>query len=236
LETLNHFLTLIRPHLSALALTATWIGVLFIYLRRRLQWHKKEFLGYVNFSLNYAVGPNLCMRTLVELPAAEVWLNQHGVRMVGNAAQKATLEQPYIAMKNPKDQQFLNRAVLNVLSSRFAETYIAAALGVPVRTSTFLYAITCEKYEEIRTLKIRVLIMAEQTLIELFGPANRSAELVINNIVYRSRLQTLRLLYDVHQKEQGSLTPILGKIELGVVDPKAACENRVSLGSADHVV
>jgi hypothetical protein len=221
METIERFLDAMRPHWNTLALTVTWLGIAVVYLRRRAHWRRKTFLAQVNFSLNYVVGRHLAMRTLIESPAHEVWLNDYGVHMIFAAAQKTTVEQPFILLRDAADRDFVNRAVLNVLSERFAEAFVASALGIPVRSGTFLFAITCEKYDKIRTLKLRVLVIQEDALAELFGPANRAAALEVNNPIYRARLETLRGLYDLHLKDQGQERPALGRVELGIVVPPA---------------
>jgi hypothetical protein len=215
---IRDFFEALRPYWSTLALLATWAGIGFVYLRRRSQWRRKQFLTQVNFSLNYVKDGTLAMRTLLERPASQVWPNEHGVRMVLAAAQKATVDEPFIVLRQAKDMDFANRAVLNVLSERFADTFLAASLGVPVRAATYCFAITCEKYEEIRTLKLRVLLIEEQMLLELFGPRDGAAGLKIVSQIYRARLQTLRALYRMYVRDRESGHPVLGEVELGVVE------------------
>jgi hypothetical protein len=156
------------------------------------------------------------MRTLLERPAHEVWLNEYGVRTVLAAARRTTLAEPFLTLTSRPDTEFANRAVLNLLSERFAATFVAAALEAPRRTGTFLFAITCEKYEEIRTRKLRVLVVAKQTLIDLFGPGNAAARLQVDSLIYRARLQTLRLMYERYVQDQKADHPVLGEVELGV--------------------
>ena len=145
-----------RPHWNTVALVLTWLAILFVALRRRFHWARKQFLTQVNFSLNYRVGNSLAMRTLLESTAIQVWLNEYGVATVLRAAARTTLEDPFILMKNPADRDFAHRAVLNLLSERFADAFVAAALGVPVRTGTFLFVVTFERYPVMRTHKVRV--------------------------------------------------------------------------------
>jgi hypothetical protein len=104
------------------------------------------------------------------------------------------------------------------MSERFAETYLAASLGRPVRVAPYVFGITCEKYGDIRTLKLRVLVIAEETLVDLFGAENRSAALNVPSTILRSRLTTLRVMYDLYQKDRVAERPVLGRIELGVAD------------------
>jgi hypothetical protein len=217
MERLHDFLDTMRPHWSALALLVTWAGIAFVGIRRRLHWRKKRFLAQVNFSLNYRIGNSLAMRTLIERDATDVWFNEYGVKLVFAAAARTSEEDPFLTFKNPTDQDFVNRAVLNVLSSRFAETFVAASLGLPVRSANYCFAVSCEKFKIMRTIKLRVLIMEEQEMIELFGPEGVADQLEVCNPVYSNRLRSLRAMYRVYEKDQGSTHPILGKVELGIV-------------------
>jgi len=218
MESVQRFLEFMRPHWNTVALVVTWLGIGVAYLRRRAQWRGKQFLARVNFSLNYVAGDGLAMRTLLETTAAAVWLNDYGVARVLAAARRAAVDQPFLSLPDPDDQDFVNRAVLNVLSERFAQTYLAASLGRPVHTSPHVFGVTCEKYGDIRTLKVRVLVIAEQTLVELFGSDNRAASLNIPGTILRSRLTTLRVMYDLYRKDRAAERPVLGRIELGVAD------------------
>jgi hypothetical protein len=216
MDQLQHVFVFLQGHWNTVALALTWLGIGFAYWRRRSQWLSKQFLARVNFSLNYVVGDALAMRTLLETMASDVWLNDYGVGHVLAAARRATVDQPFLMLVDPNDRDFANRAVLNVLSERFAETYLAASLGRPAFSAPYLFGITCEKYDDIRTVKLRVLVIAEQTLIDLFGPGNQGATLATPSIHLRARLNTLRIMYDLHQKDRGSDHPNLGQMELGI--------------------
>jgi hypothetical protein len=211
-----HWVQVAREHWGTVGLALTWGGIGLVWLRRRLDWRAKQFLSQVNFSLNY-VGPDgrLAMRTLLETSAAEVWLNDHGVRLVGAAARKTTPEQPFIDLSDPADRDFVNRAVLNVLSEKFADAYLAASLGLPVRSGIFRFAITCERYEEMRTLKLRVLLVEEGTLAARFGP-DAPAETLTPNPVHAVRVRTLQALHQRLLKEKASGQEGLGRVELAV--------------------
>jgi hypothetical protein len=210
------FLDRMKPHWNTVALAVTWIGIAIVYFRRRSDWQKKQFLNQVNFSLNYVANGAPAMRTLKETSAQFVWLNEYGVKKVFTAALKTTVDDPFIRLDDQTDHEFINRAVLNVLSEHFADTFLAQALGQPVQLGKFCFAITCEKYEEIRTLKIRVLIIEEQLLNRLFGPDGEAEKLEITQQVYRARLKTLRAFYDVYVKDKGSNRPVLGHLEMGI--------------------
>jgi hypothetical protein len=226
METLTRIYEFMKPHWNTVALLITWLAIAFVAIRRRWHWWRKQFLTQVNFSLNYCIGNSLAMRTLMESTPLQVWSNEYGIQKIFAAAGRTTLENPFIRLANPDDQAFVNRAVLNVLSQRFGEVFIAASLGVPVRTASFCFAVTFEKYEIMRTRKLRVLIVEEQTLRNLFGPDGQADRLEINNEVYQTRLASLRAMFNQYMKDHGSSNPVLGRVELGV--PANASENEIS--------
>jgi hypothetical protein len=209
-------LNALRQHSSTIALIITWVGIAFVYWRRRVQWARKQFMNQVNFSLNYVTNDAIAMRTLLETTAQHVWLNEYGVKKVFAAAQKTTVENPFIVLDDQADQDFINRAVLNVLSERFAESFLAQALGVPVQHGNFCFAITFERFDEIRTLKTRVLIMEEQLMIRMFGAENLAAKVQIPHEVYKQRLKTLKAMHDVYMRDKTSKKQALGYMEMGV--------------------
>jgi hypothetical protein len=216
MELMERFLEFMRLHWNTVALVITWLGIGIAYWRRRDQWKRKQFLTRVNFSLNYVDNDDLAMRTLLEITNNQVWINEYGVGHVNAAAARTTIEQPFLMLADSKDREFVNRAALNVLSERFAETFVAASLGQAVHVAPYVFGITCEKYGEIRTLKLRVLVIAEQTLVALFGSENRAAALKLSSGILNSRLKTLRIMYDVYLKDRGAEHPVLGHMQLGV--------------------
>lgn len=216
---LNDVADLIRLYGPSVALGATWAGILYLWWQRRRAWKQKYFLTHVNFSLNYVQDGALAMRTLLELPGDEVWLNEHGVELVTAASLKTTAEQPYIQLWEVKDQEFLQRAVLNALSQRYAEGYLAASLGLPVARDEYVYGITCEKQGEIRTLKVRVLLIRESALVEMFGPPRRADSVATPAPWLRARLYTLEKMYQHYLDDQNRPNRVLGRIELALPRP-----------------
>jgi hypothetical protein len=206
----------LRHYGGGLSLAFTWGAIAWVYLAKRSDWLRKRFLGQVNFSLNFVADGQLVMRTLVEVPAQDVWLNDLGVRQVMRAAASTTPDQPFVRLSDPADMDFVYRAVLNVLSEKFADVYLAQAMGLPVQTAVYRFAITMERYSDIRTLKLRVLLVAEKDLESVFSPDPPGGlEVRVPNVLYGSRLKTLRAMHDLHHRagELGVLK--LGRVVLG---------------------
>ena len=213
---LHNLFGFIKEYWDTIALMLTWAGIGFVYFRRRVHWRSKRFMNQVNFSLNYFQDGKLAMRTLMETSAQHVWLNDYGIKLVTVAADRATITQPFILLNDEKDMHFVNRAVVNTLSERFAEAFIARALGKPVCEGRFYFVITCEKYVEIRTLKLRVLIMSEKTLTEDFAPGGVGAETQIADPVLKARQTTLKGIYRLFEQDREQGHQVVGQVDLGI--------------------
>jgi hypothetical protein len=205
----------VHPHLTGVGLVLTWLGIIIVYIRRRTAWRKKSFLNQVNFSLNYIENGQLCLRTLLELSATEVWLNDYGIKKVYNAAAKTRHDQPFIHLDDQEDMDFIKRAVLNVLSEKFAEAFLARSMNLPVRTAKYCFAITFENFPDMRTRKIRVLLMEAESLKQLGDPSEQ--DLAVAEVRHRDRLTVLRTMRDIYLGKQKWATPVIGEMELGVV-------------------
>lgn len=205
----------IKAYWELFALSTTWVGIVVVYIRRRQQWRQKTFMRQVNFSLNYLDGQTLMLRTLLEDTALRVWLNEYGVGLVLAAAAKTTDAQPFIPIRSKSDMDYIQRAVLNVLSEKFASVYVARSLGAPVRMGEYLFGITCEKYGRMRTQKIRVIIIRERDLESLFA-TDRAAEIKFVSAVHEDRFKTLEVMYGLHADNDESKSRMIGRVELGI--------------------
>ena len=203
-------------------LLLTWAGIAVVWWRRRRDWAGKRFTEQVNFSLSYLETDDqgrdvLALRTLLELGASSVWLNEYGVRRVQKAAEKTTLERPFLRIRPARDMDLVRHAVLNVLSERFAQVYLARAMGVEVRTETFLYGLTWERYGDIKTHKLRVMVVRPADLEALFGPEGRAKDLHVTVESHRWRVATLEKMYRLVHSPDPDDRATVGEVELGVV-------------------
>jgi hypothetical protein len=206
----------VRQYGGALSLAFTWGAFAWFYLAKRSDWSRKQFLSQVNFSLNYMSAGRLVMRTLVEVSAQNVWMNDLGVRTVRRAASRTTADQPFVKLADESDMNFVYRAVLNVLSEKFADAYLAESMGLPVESSEYRFAITMERYSDIRTLKLRVLLVSTRDLENVFAPNPPEGNGVgVHNDLYRSRLQTLQAMHALHRRAGDPGVLKLGRVVLG---------------------
>lgn len=214
MDTLQWIWDAIRPHLGTIALVLTWLGIGLAYYRKRVHWRAKRFTDQVNFSLNYVDNGALQLRTLLETSTAEVWLNQYGVNIVLAAASKTRSDQPFIVLDDPADMAFVKRAVLNVLSEKFAAAFLATSLKIPVKESPYYFATTFENFPDMRTRKFRVLLVEAQSLADMFGPA--ASEPALLEPIHRDRLQVLKTMAKLAADPKTDERKVLGKVHLGV--------------------
>ena len=209
-------ITWIKDNWDLLALLVTWGGIVVVWWRRRTEWRRKTFLRQVNFSINHLESGTLQLRTLMEQDALEVWLNQYGVSLVVDAAERTTVSQPFLQLKSTEDQEYALRAVLNVLSERFAESYLASAMHVPTRKERFLFGVTCEKYGALRTQKLRVIIATPDLLAQLFGPDGIADDVHFEKPTHDDRLITLRVMWKLANSQDPAKRAMINEVELGV--------------------
>lgn len=198
------------------ALLGTWSGIALLWVRRWRAWRRKTFLEQVNFSLNYVENGRLSLRTLLEDTAQSVWLNEYGVRLVARAARRATVDQPFVSLPSDEDMAYLKRAVLNVLSEKFAEGFLAQTLGLPTAKARYVFGVTCEKYGALKTQKLRVILMRTDDLDALFDPARAADPLRLAESSHRDRMATLRKLHELHHHSQPEMRRLVGEVELAL--------------------
>jgi len=150
--------------LTGLALMA--IGWFLGRSRARAHWQKQEFFDRLNVSLNILEHGRLKLRTLSEKRCADVFLNTHAADAVQKLARQTTATDPLLPIPQ-KDYWYYLNAVLNDLSEQFAHGHLRQDLGQPVKTASYLICLTCESSGELRTRKIRALVMRKDVLTNL---------------------------------------------------------------------
>ena len=174
--------------LIAVSAGSWWLG------RRRAakQWQDREFLDRLNVSLTRIDGGTLKIRTLLEKPAVEVFLNKQAAASVREAAGRTTEADPVLPLPE-EDRWFYLNAVLNEVSEQFAAGQVRAELGHDVRRADFLIALTCERAGEVRTQKVRAMVVRVDLLTKL--PEKRPKLESSNHATRWKTLQTLAKRY-----------------------------------------
>ena len=91
--------------------------------------------------------------------------------------------------------------MLNTISGRFAEGFIAKDAGLPTATLQYLIALTWERGDDLRTEKLRVMIIRKDHL-QSFGSDEFRTNLNLELAHHSQRVETLRMMQLLH--DQGS--------------------------------
>lgn len=134
--------------------------------RARLAWKKQEFFDRLNVSLNTIENGVLKIRTLSEKRCEAVFLNSAAVDEIIKCAAKTTAANPILPISDDENWFYLN-SVLNDLSEQFAVGLLKKDMGGKVDTATYLLALTCEAAGEMKTRKIRAMVIKRTTLLNL---------------------------------------------------------------------
>ena len=134
--------------------------------RARAHWKKQEFLDRLNVSLNSVDGGVLKIRTLSEKHCEQVFLNSIAADTVRRLAQRMKAGDPILQIAKADVWYYLN-AVLNDLSEQFAAGVLKRDMGAPVTAAVYLVALTCETAGDMRTRKIRAMVVKKSLLTNL---------------------------------------------------------------------
>lgn len=184
----------LHEHWIKFVMAGLFMGAGWFFGKRKAKrdWRKREFFGRVNFSLNTIVDGMLKIRTLSEKSCEGVFLNQVAAERVSSAAKETTAEDPTLPL--PKDDYwyYLN-AVLNELSEQFSEGLLRRDMGLPVKSEEYAIALTCESAGEMRTRKVRAMVVRKALLTGL--PEERPDFEAATHITRWSTLNTLAAMY-----------------------------------------
>lgn len=204
---------------ALIGIGVSWAVAAWIYLGMRRDWTSKNFVNQVNFSLNSVDDGSLVLRTLFEADSHEVMGHRSAVARLKGACRKTTPEMPFVALDNDEDWGYLMRATLNVMSEMCGSVHIAKALGAPVATGEFVYGITFEAYGEMKTRKVRVIVMERAMLERHFSPevAAASDQLQLASPHHSCRIATLKTMGRLWMSQDPKDKRKLSTVELGVV-------------------
>ncbi len=150
--------------ITGLALMA--LGWFFGRRRARRDWKEQKFLDRLNISLNLLKEGVLQIRTLSEKRCEDVFLNSEAAAKVTAAAEHTTATDPLLPLPRDDYWYYLN-GVLNELSEQFALGHLRRDLGCKVESAVYLMCLTCESAGELRTRKVRAMVIRKDVLSTL---------------------------------------------------------------------
>jgi hypothetical protein len=159
---------LITDHWAKILTAAffTVAGWLIARVRADRAWKRREFFNRLNISLNTIDDGVLKIRTLSEKRCSDVFLNEIAVGRLVKSAQLTTKENPFVPISQ-EDSWFYLNAVLNEVSEQFAVGLMRRELGHDVRSQRYVICLTNESDGDLRTRKIRAMVIRRELLEKL---------------------------------------------------------------------
>jgi hypothetical protein len=195
-EFLNVVWDTLHDHWTKFA-TAALIAAISWYLgrrRARANWGRREFYDRLNISLNAFRDGTLTIRTIAEESCIEVFLNSIAVAALIDASRHTRPEDPLLELPERDYWYYLN-SVLNKVAEKFGEGQIRRDMGLPVTTARYVMCLTSESAGEVRTRKIRAMMIQKDLLLNL--PKD---EPKFENPTHATRWKTLQYLAAQFQK------------------------------------
>lgn len=134
--------------------------------RTTRQWASQEFFGRLHISLTLVGDGRLSIRTLGERSCIDVFGNSEAARAIADAARRTSPADPLLDLPREGYWSFLN-SLVNELSSVCAQGFIADDLGVAVRRGSYIVCLTCERDADVRTRKVRAIVVRKEVLLTL---------------------------------------------------------------------
>lgn len=177
------------------------VGALFMVLgwmlgkyRARQQWRRREFLNRLNISLNTLQNNRLLIRTLYEGMLSDVILNSTAEANIIQAARKTSEANPLLEFPKEDYWHYLN-PVLNQISEQFSEGLLRKDMGQQVACATYLICLTCENAGDLRTRKVRAMVIQKAQLANI---DNHQPDL--DRMAHKTRWETVKKLSAEYQK------------------------------------
>jgi hypothetical protein len=166
------WLQTIRDQLSdhgikvAVAVVFTLVGWLFGRWKAARDWRRREFFNRLNISLNSIIDGKLLIRTVLEKPCEEIFMNKVAVDRLLEAAQRTTVTDPLIPLI-PEDRWFYLNAVLNEISEKFSLGLFLREAGRPHDSARYVICLTNECDGDVKTRKVRAMVIRRDLLTAL---------------------------------------------------------------------
>lgn len=211
----------LEEHWAKFAVAAAFMLVGWFFGRRkeRHNWEKREFLDRLNVSLNSLVDGTLRIRTVLEKPAEEVFLNKVATTRLLQYAAQTVPGQPIIPIPDHDRWYYLN-AVLNEVSEHFSGGLLHADNDLPSIHARYVACLTREANGGINTQKLRAMLIRKDLLLNL--PAEKPK---FESPKHETRWETLHHLAEQYRADANSFV----EIEIVLPTPHATPQQQATL-------
>ncbi|MCA9164286.1 MAG: hypothetical protein KDA62_14955 [Planctomycetales bacterium] len=185
-------------------------GAVLAKWKQRRNYHRRQFLERTNLSLNFIEDNTLRIRTLFEVNLPEIIFNDTAREMVLQAARRTTIADPFLRFATHHDAWFVNNSVLNEISERFLDGFVAHDAGLPTELLTYVLGVTCERDGDVRVQKLRVMLAREPMLLAIASGAIQEPE--YERPYHHVRWKTLKTMASIYKQQRESSQPDEGRL------------------------
>ena len=178
---------------ALIALATFFLGRWWGRWRAARELSRKEFRHRLNFSLNHLDGDTLKIRTLRECNLADVWFNAVMCKEVRKVADKTTVGQPILPFSDEDRWHYLN-VILNEVSEMCAVGLLRKDAGGAPHTARYVICLTNERDGDMRTWKVRAMVVREDTLERVHAMAAEGATPQFESPHHATRWRTLQVI------------------------------------------
>ena len=149
--------------------------------------------------------------TLFETQLAELVKTREALlASVNAAAEKTTPDFPFLHMLNDADWKNIRGFLLNIVSERYSNGYIAQSMGMRTKFTRFYFGMVNERGTDVQTKKLRVVLAKETTLkvIASLSKEEMASQIELKKSYYKPRLRTLRAMASLYQENSSVLRDI----------------------------
>ena len=160
----------------------------------------RTFYRRFHFSLNIIENGKLLIRTLDEEDVGRVVLdNSSAINEVISAAKRTTVDNPFLNL-DPDLQWLTLNSALNELSRIVpCQGLFHRDWGYPVVAHTYVLGLTCEKDGDVRTRKVRLMIIRETVLLQINDPKIKPPS--VEQESHSVRWRTLKKMAELYVKQ-----------------------------------
>ncbi|OYP29520.1 hypothetical protein [Rhodopirellula sp. MGV] len=201
IESLLNYVAENWPELVWIVLAAATASY-FAGKRSRSSWLRRDFMNRLNVSLTSIDEGTLRIRTILEMDVDAIFLNSSASRKIVSLAKQTTETDPLITIPKADCWFYLN-AVLNEISERFSLGHLRRDAGESIRRVEYVICLTCERAGQVRTQKIRAMLV-QKSLLENLPQVQPNLE----QESHITRWETLQILADRYKTVPHYFLPI----------------------------
>ena len=138
------------------------LGFVYSGILMKRSWQKRQFLNTLNLSLNSycTTSRTFKFRTLMEANDLKVFVPEAAISHLTSAAKQTKSEDNYIIKMNPITYDLICVALVNSLSEKCAEGFLARDMGSQqILAEKYVMCLTAEDTKVSKQHKIRAMIM-----------------------------------------------------------------------------